>query len=238
MARALWAYQGLNAGGLSQGLDEQDACCRKESKDQTKALQWYNDAQFVKTRDYMKRTVDKAELVRGFTLLSKMRIGALLTARRLAQMRVLDARYLDMCPACKEAVPETSVHILCECRCYRGLRTQYLDELIQQGRALLEQQSSEVTSENVAKLLLGGEVGGACLKGWVPAKPRKVVLSGLNLDESDSSNDDAESVDMAVSANGKCVQVAAFLQRAWLWRTKHVSGNLVANPPRANAPSG
>jgi len=201
---------------------------RKRKADTSAAMEAYLNNNFVATRAYLVKSGPVyPKLAKGFTLLARARIGAMMTMTRFCKFRLASgAQWSSQCPCCLAAVPETVAHILCSCPKWKKERAEHLAGLMQQARSLLNRMDVAASEDNVTSLLLGGEVEGKRLKNWVKFKLPFSKALGLS---------DAVGSQSSVSGSA-CV--AQFLQLVWVQRYPIVQRVLRTMPPRADASHG
>ena len=201
---------------------------RKRKADTSAAMEAYLNNNLVATRAYLVKSGPVyPKLAKGFTLLARARIGAMMTMTRFCKFRLASgAQWSSQCPCCLAAVPETVAHILCSCPKWKKERAEHLAGLMQQARSLLNRMDVAASEDNVTSLLLGGEVEGKRLKNWVKFKLPFSKALGLS---------DAVGSQSSVSGSA-CM--AQFLQLVWVQRYPIVQRVLRTMPPRANASHG
>lgn len=202
---------------------------RKLNADRTRAYAFYRAGKLRESREWVKSTALNPELGRGFNLLARARIGALLTARRLAQARLLAPEWKDRCPACGQSTPETVAHILVVCPRWVSARRTHLQPLIDVCLVGMGN-PGQVDPDDLCVLLLGGELGGFAVSRWAR-------LKGSSKTASNASHDGR--VNGSPMPVAGCARVAAYLQGIWGLRERlmrPLSRASLEVPPRADAP--
>ena len=103
----------------------------------SRTLQRFLENRFDTTTDFLAIGLRYPRLSKGFSWLSRIRVGGFWTARQLATIGYLDRRYLSECPICDCIVPsgETINHVLVGCARWADIRARYLGSLLQRGDA-------------------------------------------------------------------------------------------------------
>jgi exonuclease III len=128
----------------------------KLEKDSTQSLNQYLRKGFEETRIFNKLALTHTDSCKGFVWLTRMRTGALWTGIRAAKAGLIEPRWARKCPSCKENCQEDIPHILLECKKFsdeiKGYIQPIMDKLVEQSPAL--------SREELATLIIGGQVDG------------------------------------------------------------------------------
>lgn len=127
-----------------------------ESSDSTsKGLIFYQAYDMGSSRRFLDDAVMRRVLCfgHGISGLLALRCGGFWSATRVAALKMIHPKFLNICPCCNVHVAESSAHMLLDCAAWNAERSRFLQPLIQ---AL---PSSLSTVERVA-LLCGGTAGG------------------------------------------------------------------------------
>lgn len=109
----------------------------------------------------------------------RMRSGFFWSGEKAARCRLIDQKYMDVCPVCgDDSGPETAEHYVLECSAWEGPRKTMFDMV---GKGRLRAVSWHVLSRRTQlELLLGGEHGGTRLHNWsgidLPPRPENAGL--------------------------------------------------------------
>ena len=93
-----------------------------ETRAKGKLHQKHKDLDFRSTTGYLVRAIRFPHLVKGTINLCKLRMGAFLTAKKLAQLKLLPTKFLTNCPFCSQKIPETESHLLFDCKAWEEHR--------------------------------------------------------------------------------------------------------------------
>ena len=126
----------------------------------------YDSRMFALSSTYWGVLTYDHRVIRGVTLLARMRLGIFGTAERMAKARLISELFSQSCPCCEVQTPETIVQILVECKKWRSQRKLMMRAL---KRGLKEAGWSpaffnEIYADECATLLLGGAVNGMSLE--------------------------------------------------------------------------
>jgi hypothetical protein len=75
----------------------------------------YSGSKFDATSAFVRMTGRVPRLARGTSWVSRLRLGAVWTAQKAAQAKLVAPIFSKVCPCCGEAEPETISHILASC---------------------------------------------------------------------------------------------------------------------------
>jgi len=139
----------------------------------SKRAKWYTKYNLGASRVSGLRTEWDPALSTGMTWLSKVRIGGIWWAGRLAAHGLIDSVYVNMCPMCRRAVPETQEHVFLECSAWAAHRRFHLGGLVEEAQTVCRSTVSdnqdvegEPINEIWVALLLGGEYHGRRIPSW------------------------------------------------------------------------
>ena len=128
-----------------------------------KSVEWYQSCHFDNTRKVIRKATRYPDLIRGVEWLSRLRIQAMWTAHRAAKAGLIDSGCGSTCPSCGESVREDAPHILLECSFGSDTRHVLIQPVVDKA---VEQSPALPTREELAVLILGGQVGEVSLCPW------------------------------------------------------------------------
>ena len=130
--------------------------------DQSGSLAWkrYKTARFEATREYIKMAVKHPGISKGVVWLMRARIGAIWTASRAAQAKLVGCEWVGRCPSCGEASVSDLAHLLL-CPSYQVERRVHLGPLIRHIRR--SNRPSVLSQDDLFIICLGGDIGGKAL---------------------------------------------------------------------------
>lgn len=128
-------------------------------KDGAKGLEHYLNSCFRHSREFIGLALPHTDLCKGIVWLIRMRLLAVWTGPRAAKARLVDPRWSSMCPSCGEECQEDLTHILLECSSAAAERARHIQPLEEWFAGF----NSALHREDIATLILGGQVGGVDL---------------------------------------------------------------------------
>ena len=169
----------------------------------------YQEQDLQRTRATATRYVWSPQWGRGFKLLTKLRVGALVLGEQLAQWHGLRCN----CWFCDRPESESAVHMLLRCKAWNYERRVYLSRSIRRIREHLTHHNRPCSRANIFTLLIGGAVDDVRIDCWMWRRGKPMTAVG----ESGEEVVDGVSV---WDSQPPAMRVAAFLQAVVARRSK------------------
>lgn len=192
---------------------------REERVFQSRTGHHYISSRFMYNRICQSKVGCEPGIALGMNTIVLCRLGALWTAHRRARRGLIHPRYLNECPCCHNQEPETLFHLLWNCPRWAIYREAYLEPLRPGIEVILTNRDDSNFGINVVVLLLGGEVRGESLPGWLYDQSDQTTVDDMpddeaddsSLDEQDSDLDSPRRVTLEISDNASaCLRVALY----------------------------
>jgi hypothetical protein len=139
----------------------------EERKEVAESPTWKGYQPYMKTSGFIRVLSYKPSVIRGISLLAAARSGAMWTAQKAANARIIDAKWKHKCPCCNKNIPETLEHILLKCKRWhveRRVMSNKIDTALKKNKIKINWHKKDPLAR--LTLLLGGAADGCDLSPY------------------------------------------------------------------------